>query len=274
MSVIRWRGNGPEFDFDWFGAKWRLRLDGPQPGLECSSGPIKVLSLAGLTARGRLGLWESERPTLAKFEVLNERVEASFSFPTWGGLSLRASWSFLEELEGVDLEVQVLADSVDFLKRLEVQVLSDFSSRTQETAAGIERIVVEPRDRESAGLSYDGREPEVVLQRLWTLPLPSEIGADFRPKVVPVPNFAGDAHYIEYVHPEDVSRRATSEGLTSPGVAGPTSAVRYGIFGHDLEKGVLLRGRLRGILQPDRPSRNQLDELTRNFLDSPLPLGP
>ena len=274
MSLIRPRGNSPDFDLDWFATSWRLRLDGPCPGLECSTGSNRVLSLGGLSARGRFGLWESERPVLSKFEVLGERVEASYSFPTWGGLSVRASWSLLRDFEGVDLEVQVLADSVDFLKGLEVQVVSQFSSRALDTPTMVQRVVVEARDRESAGLSYDGREPEKILQSLWTLPVPGEIGDQFRPKVIPVPNLVGHAHYVEFVHPEDVARRLTSEGQSPSGETGTISAVRYGIFGHDLEKGVLLRGRLRGLLQPAAPTRDQLDTLTRAFLETPLPLGP
>ena len=57
---------------------------------------------------------------------------------------------------------------------------------------------------------------------------------------LPDPSRPGWA-YIEMVHPDDVSR-------ASPGgePAATTGAVRYGLFGHDLERGVVLRARCAG----------------------------
>jgi hypothetical protein len=49
--------------------------------------------------------------------------------------------------------------------------------------------------------------------------------------------------YAEFCHPHD------GIALTTKTDAGITSA-RFRLFGHDLEKGVILRGRLRGILVP------------------------
>lgn len=268
MTEMRWRGQGPEFELSWAGLSWRLDLGGPRPGLGLvgSEGAL-LLGLAGLAARGRTCRWENERPTLTKFDCLFGRVEASYSFPDWGGLALRASWSVVAEIEGVDLEVQISADSVDFLKALEVQVATRLDdpegSELDRSAVALE---VEPRDRESAALSFDGREPWEVLRRLTTRPVPARIGAGFAPSVIETPWLGEGRRYVEFVHPDDVARRLVERRAGA--------GLRYGIFGHDLEKGVVLRSRMRGFWVPGPVSDDDLDASYREFRDGPLPLGP
>jgi hypothetical protein len=72
----------------------------------------------------------------------------------------------------------------------------------------------------------------------------------------------GTSSYLEFVHPDD----------RSPNERPPRSGwTRHSLFGHDLEKGVVLRGRLRGIWLADASdAASQLDR----FLHEPLPLGP
>lgn len=270
MSEMRWRGRGPDFELDWAGLSWRLKLDGPRPGLELvgSEGAL-LLGLAGLAARGRSCCWEYERPILTKFDCLFGRVESSYTFPDWGGLALRASWSVIPEIEGLDLEVQISADSVDFLKALEVQVVTrlDDTAGPELDRSAVE-AVVEPRDRESAALSYDGREPWEILRRLSTLPVPARIGAGFAPSVIETPWLGAGRRYVEFVHPDDVARRQTERR------AGAGAGLRYGIFGHDLEKGVVLRSRMRGFWAPGPVSGEDIDASYREFREAPLPLGP
>jgi hypothetical protein len=68
--------------------------------------------------------------------------------------------------------------------------------------------------------------------------------------------------YLEMVHPDD---RAPRQGVRSPG--------RYALFGHDLERGVVLRGRLRGIWLAAEPSDTEVSRLFDEFVKEPLPLG-
>jgi hypothetical protein len=53
-----------------------------------------------------------------------------------------------------------------------------------------------------------------------------------------------DISYVEFCHPQDgaaLDRETLADGY---------SATRFKLFGHDLEKGVILRGRLRGQVVP------------------------
>jgi hypothetical protein len=68
--------------------------------------------------------------------------------------------------------------------------------------------------------------------------------------------------YLEMVHPDDSALRS---GLPSAG--------RYALFGHDLERGVVLRGRLRGIWLASEPVEAEVSRLFDEFLKEPLPLG-
>jgi hypothetical protein len=193
----------------------------------------------------------------------------------WGGLALRASWSLVPEIEGIDLEVQVLADSVDFLKGLEVQVgtsLDDPNRPGRDRSAA--ELMVEPRDREAAALSYDGREPLEVLRSLSTLPIPARTGDGFVPRVIETPWLGAELRYVEFVHPDDVARRWTERRIRADGLPAMGVAVGHGLFGHDLEKGVLLRARLRGRWRRGEIGRDELDAQFREFREGPLPLGP
>ena len=49
--------------------------------------------------------------------------------------------------------------------------------------------------------------------------------------------------------------------------------MRYGLFGHDLEKGVIVRGRLRGLWIPCGDFDEMSREAFREFLETPPPLG-
>jgi hypothetical protein len=76
-------------------------------------------------------------------------------------------------------------------------------------------------------------------------------------------------------HPDDVARRMLISEKFPHSPEGRLVATRYGLFGHDLEKGVVVRGRVRGLWLPDPPSqltRTSAAEF-RRFLDQPLPLG-
>jgi hypothetical protein len=75
--------------------------------------------------------------------------------------------------------------------------------------------------------------------------------------------------YIELVHPHDAARRITEAG--KPASLGHTT--RYGLFGHDLERGVVLRGRLRGLWTTSPTARDDALARYEEFLSLPPPLG-
>src|SRR5262249_15860725 len=139
----------------------------------------------------------------------------------------------------------VSASSVDELTAVEV-----FVCTTHPTEAGLGdaefAIRVDPRNARSAGLSYDGREPPSVLRRLTTGPIANPDKPQFDHTGAFGPEMLPGERYLQLAHPQDVARRILR--TTNPGSkAEPSLVVRYGLFGHDLEKGVVVRGRLRGI---------------------------
>ncbi len=217
----QWTGNGPSYEIDWCGISWTLGVDRPLPGLRSDDfGP-----LLGLEGVARAGFSENEilsGATLLGHECRFDRVEATYAPRDWGSLIVRAAWSPHGDF-GMDLEVQVLAMSVGELKAVEVKILSSLRDLPPR---GVHRSV-EPRDPPSAALSYDGREDD--LDKLVTGPPGDPMG----PWLASKTGRDGRA-YVEMVRPEDASRRI-SEGKL------PFTATRYGLFGHDLEKGVVLR---------------------------------
>jgi hypothetical protein len=256
-----WNGSGPEFDLEWGGRIWTLRVDDQRPGLRIrgEEGVGPLLGLDGVAAVGRWAPNALSGANLVGFERRFARVEATYAPLGWGALTVRVAWSPTGE-DGVDLEVQVSALAVDPLKAVEVQVLSTLP----EAAGARKKRWVEPRDARSAGLSYDGREPD--LQGLTTLPLPGE--TMLVPRVLPAP-WPGGGSYVEMAHPQDAARRITESSKFSS--LGHTT--RYGLFGYDLEKGVVLRARLRGLwVHSDAPEREALARF-QHFLQEPLPLG-
>jgi hypothetical protein len=71
-------------------------------------------------------------------------------------------------------------------------------------------------------------------------------------------------------HPDDVARWICEGDRT----ASFTPTFRYGLFGHDLEKGVVLRGRLRGAWITTRDLKAESIRRMDEFLHEPPPLGP
>jgi hypothetical protein len=259
-----WTGTGPEFRLPWGGREWVLDVAARRPGLQAPEGDVgPLLGLDGVAVVGRSGPDALSGASLAGCEIRLGRVEATYALPDWDELTVRAAWSPSgAEGEGVDLEIQVGTLSVGRIKRLEIK-LASILPEPAPTSARRKRWV-EPRDARSAMLSYDGREPDV--QGLTTLP-PLE-GDQLAPRVLPSP-WPGGGSYVEMVHPHDLARRITETSKISS--LGHTT--RYGLFGHDLEKGVILRARLRGLwIISKAPERDALDR-HEQFLHEPLPLG-
>ncbi|MBV8229781.1 MAG: hypothetical protein JO329_07345 [Planctomycetaceae bacterium] len=258
----RWNGSGPKFDVEWGGRTWVLKVDDPRPGLRPLGDPAgPLLALEGVAAKGRCAADALSGASLVGVERRFERVEATYAPPGWGDLTVRAAW-WPSGDDGIDLEVQVSALSVDQLKALEVRLASILP---EPSASSRPKRWVEPRDARSAALSYDGREPDV--SRLTTLP-PADESNPLVPRVIPGP-WGNGWSYIEMVHPHDAARRITEAGTASS--LGHTT--RYGLFGHDLERGVILRARLRGLWTRSRTPQDEALDRFEHFLDEPPPLG-
>ncbi|HEV3166072.1 MAG TPA: hypothetical protein VGZ22_18740 [Isosphaeraceae bacterium] len=263
--VREWIGDGPAFEVAWGGQRWSLFLGDERPGLRVAGNqPGPLLALEGLASAGRFDPAALTGMTLVGSERRFERVEATYAPPGWGGLVVRAAWSPSGD-DGMDLEVQVQASSLGELKAVEVKLVSQFAdpAPTPQTSPRLASRWVEPRDARSAALSYDGREPD--LRGLTTLP-PRE-AAFHSPRLVPGP--AGDGWlYAEMVHPDDVTRRIREGGRTMA----QAHTTHYGLFGHDLEKGVVLRARLRALwLRSEDAKEAALDQFEQ-FLQAEPPL--
>jgi hypothetical protein len=256
-----WKAQGNEFQLDWGPHAWSLRVDGAHPGLYATDlGPL--LALDGLAECGRSDPDALSGKSLIGFEYRHGRVEATYAPQGWGSIQVRAAWSPFGE-DAVDLEVQLSAQSVGELRRVEVKVVSHWQHKETESREPIARWV-EPRDARSAGLSYDGRETN--LHGLTTLP-PRE-SAFLTPRLI---TDGGDAPwlYAEMIHPQDVTRRIREGGRT----LGAAKTTRYGLFGYDLEKGVVLRGRLRGVWLRSQSAKEEAFAHFEEFVHEPPPLS-
>jgi hypothetical protein len=248
----RWTGDGPLYEIAWGEETWTLRVDADNPGLySARSGPL--LGLEGLAEAGRRDVGALSAMSLVSHECRFDRVEATYRPEGWGEMTIQASWFPVED-DGIGLEIEMSARSVEELHRVEVMILSALEPPPP---IGSHRSA-EPRDRDSAALSYDGRESD--LSALVTGPPGEPIG----PWLASKTGRDGWA-YVEMVRPEDASRRI-SEGKL------PFRATRYGLFGYDLERGVVLRGRIRGFWLPSSGAFDRAEPLFREFLDEPPPL--
>jgi hypothetical protein len=271
----QWQGHGPEFTLSWGSRTWGLDLGRANPGLRPIGGDsaTKLLCLEGLAQVGRSDLNAFNPMTLISFEHHRTRIEAVFAPTGWGGSIVRAAWSPTATADGIDLEVQIGATSVDELKGVEVWVRGD-----RQDSLGDQSPVmgnwVEPRDAPSAAFSYDGRESLHALRALSTLPLPSSSPFILRPWICAPNSAEPDTHYIEMVQPNDVARRIACRPLGAGASTRSDWSVRCALFGYDLEKGVILRARLRGIWIRSKSPENDANSLLEEFLREPLPLGP
>jgi hypothetical protein len=271
----QWQGQGPEFTLNWAGREWNLDLSASDPGLR----PIgdvsatKLLSVHGLAQAGRSDPNAFNSTTLVGFEHHHNRVEAVFAPSGWGGLLIRAAWSPTPAKEGVDLEIQIGATSVGELRGVEVGVRGECREPVGEPESA-RTIWIEPRDAAAAALSYDGRESLHLLRALSTLPLPATSPSTLAPWISSPTERDPESFYIELVQPNDVARRIMVGPIGGDSSIRSAVSVRYALFGHDLEKGVILRARLRALWIRSKTPEHDAIALLEAFLREPLPLGP
>jgi hypothetical protein len=247
-----WEGSGSGYRLEWGGLEWTVEPGASPVGFRAEGlGPL--LALEGLAASGRRDADAFGAASLRGVEVRQGRLEATFVPQGWPELTVRAAWWPVGE-RGVGLEVELGTRSVGELRGVEVLVRSQLGGAV---LAGAPRSV-EPRDARAAALSYDGREPDVA--GLTTEP-PGPVGY---PWLVPQSGREG-ATYLEMVHPDDAARRVHVGRL-------PYDLTVYGLFGYDLERGVVLRGRMRGFWLPKAAAYTEAERLYAEFLREPPPL--
>ncbi len=241
-----WVSDASGYGRVWGGRPWTLRLDARRPGLTAENGQLgPILALDGISARGRGEPTALGSASLVGHEARFGRVESSYAPDGWGSLRVRAGWASRGD-DVVDLEVQVQAFTVGDLEAVEVHVASRLG------AAGVEEL----------------RVPDAAaLERLREagIPLPMRSDASFPPLLAKVDQVGGDStYYLELIHPDDGTHRTLDRAR---------GEIRYSLFGHDLERGVVVRGRLRGIWFARRPDEAEVGRRLEEFLREPPPLG-
>jgi hypothetical protein len=272
---MHWTGSGREFHLEWAGRQWTLKLDGHSPGVRVQDGrsAFALLALFGVAQTGRFDSEAFKAATLVGVERWRDRVQATFAPPRWGGLLVRAAWGPSARSEAIDLEIQASASSVGELRNLEVAILSQLVGPVG-TQPLVPSTRVEARDGRSAALSCDGRESVVAFREI-TMPPPLETPPlDRRPQIFSPPDAGPGVFYVEMVQPNDVARRIFDQRMVRGSTSVQTLSNRHALFGYDLEKGVVLRARLRGLWLRSQSPEAEAFARYHEFIREPLPLGP
>ncbi len=267
-----WAGSGLQYTLDWGGRQWTLAFDEADPGLrsETAEWSSNLLSLHGLAATGRCATEVFTPATLVSVERYRARVQAVFAPPGWAGLTVRAAWSPSCAGAGVDLEVQASASSVGQLRAVELIVQSVWRPAEEPDLPPEMDRWVDARDARSAALSYDGRETDVNLSRLNTNRLAGWRG----PNAFVPPGSETGVYHVEMVQPNDVARQIRLEPGDPILPLLDRLVLQYALFGHDIEKGVIFRGRLRACWLGVHNYAPDATPLYEQFVSEPLPLGP
>jgi hypothetical protein len=267
-----WRGSGTEYHLSWAGHDWILGLEEDHPGLRRPGHEGSILSLRGVACAGRSEPRAFCSGHLRAVEIFRGRVQATYEPPGWGGLNVRAAWSPTMDGTAVDFEVQATAGSVGELRALEILVASRLSPQAAAADGHFSRWV-RSRDARAAGMTYDGREPSRELARLTTLPLSTPDRPSFEPISIrsPWPDLTG--WFLELAHPQDLSRQVVMGNSPVEPRTRFAAGVRHALFGHDLEKGVVLRGRLRSAWMQIEEHTEAALAAYRAFVAMPPPLG-
>jgi hypothetical protein len=272
VPEYHWEGTDGDYTLTWGGRLWTLKFDLAGPGLLCEVGDwsATLLSLHGLAAVGRFEDEVFTAATLVNVERHRSRVQATFAPRGWGELTVRAAWSPSCGGAGVDLEIQASALSVGLLRDVEIMVQSQWLHRhSRETSTDLGCVIL-PRDARAAALSSDGRETVDNVSSVVTLAATNSP----RPNVFTPSVTEDDLSYIEMVPPNDVARQIQLEPAYPTLPYLDSRAFQYGLFGHDFEKGVVFRARLRGYWQTSKTALHDVSSLYEQFLNEPLPLGP
>ncbi len=162
-------------------------------------------------------------------------VAVTYRLMVGGDVALKAVWSTIEGADGVDLEVSAHTRTVGLVQTLEVILGSRW-----------------PRSCRAEIVATPARENQGVLMA------PSTPGAITLMAGTPFPGQT----YVEMVQPFGLLDREIADEGTS-----------YRLFGHDLERGVLVRARIRGVWTPSEGARESAIALWGRFTRTAIHLG-
>ena len=120
MRQSHWTGSGPEFNLNWGGREWTLKVDEACPGLRWQSdrsSVVKLLSLDGLAQAGRFDSGAFTWSDAGRFRAPASVCPGDVCSAGMGRPGRTASWSPDALREAIDLEIQVSATSVGELER-------------------------------------------------------------------------------------------------------------------------------------------------------------
>jgi hypothetical protein len=254
----RQRGAGLVYTAPWGNGTCELRLNQTQPGVFLGRhGPL--LGLAGLARHNLWAVTALCPDAIVRVEERLGRLEATYQPAGWHELTIRLAWYQPDQdVRAMELEVEILTRSVGELMGVEVMTI-----HTLGRAPSWDRPHAQfARDARRLTLSRDGREPRHIPVNSLLEEPPREpiglLGAD--------PEGGEDRASLAVVaHPLDVSRWIEDESGTC----------RIALFGHDLERGVVVRGRLRAWRLGKEAaswSEPELSQAVTAFLAEPPPL--
>jgi hypothetical protein len=268
--AMSWRAAPDGYRVVDSGLTGKLVLRGRAPGLrEVGSpfaevarwpGPLLAIETAQVAGKRSFPVYARApaRQRRQRGNLIDVQLPASRRCPVRLDLYWRATTSR-------QLDMEVLATTATPLEHLEVLTVSRVpcadalvdagAADTQwlslgETTPPPARWLVLPRDREAAAFSLDGRFPrfgEMALAAPFTHPL-----VLYRPA-------AAAWSYVEMSHPDDCARIIISRQRGQ-------AQVHFGLFGLDLEKGVIARGRLRAVFIERRDDTQSALQLCSAFM--------
>jgi hypothetical protein len=220
----------------------RVVLDRATPGLEGLSltghsraGRLLALELVHASPAEGIAAYVRQGDLVATFEetpARRVRVQAYW----------RTAWASLPALlAGVDLEVSVQTSLLDSDPRLEISSLVQPSEIWRLSEAG----------------QWDRLEAPTAASR--------ELDSSTGTGALLFRSGSGEASYFEMTHPADFRAVALAK-------EGEEVRVTRRLFGQNLEKGVILRSRIRGGFAPRSKDLQVALDAWRSFTESPIPL--
>ncbi len=197
----------------------------------------RLLTLEGM-ACGPSGAGLTLLGAPVRAERLHDRVIADYTVTLGGEVAVRATWMPTHGLDGVDLFVEASTPTVGEVADLRLIIGGSMPGARSIQVARASHV---PEHRGELGFMPPAVEATITLVR--------------------DPAFAGRA-YVELVLPlglAGVERPSITSGLLP----------RYAFFGGDLERGVVVRGRVRGAWVPDGEAELQADALWHAFRSLP-----
>lgn len=275
-----WQIAADAYRLNHSGLRGTVALRGPAPGLRKLSltwgedtlkwlGPL--LAVRCIEVAGKPPFQVGFPPARPDHRLRSNLLDVQLDETSRCPVRLQIYWSAARARQ---IDMEVLATTVHAFDKLEVLTWSaapakEATSRSEclfrvsanhsgwvdvreAMRLGAEWLVI-PRDRNAAIVGLDGRSPGLDE---------SIVGPPFHSPIVCYRPAGQSWSYVEMSHPDDCARIIARYHRR-------TVEWGFGLFGLDIEKGVILRGRVRGAIVPRRDDLNRADRLFREFLTEP-----